>query len=266
MPRRRGFFCGKEVNILITKLKVEKILEILIDDVDKRIQITNQSGIPHWDGFDIWNQSAKDCLEQIYGTNHRNVIEFSQIRYSRPPALDFKSQLVTFVVGLTIAQEKLRATSVSVHNYWKDDVNEVTYPIIFLAASEQAKKYSIRLKDFLTILGAKVIMVSEMPNLNLSPADKVKYYMSLCNCGLALITADKELSSGKKVNSGNIDNEVGLMTNSENIGDKIIYLKERGVDKVSNYSERVHISFTKSRFGDDVYPSLVKEIRSFGFI
>lgn len=249
---------------MITKKKAQEVLDALVGDTTERIKATMVAGKPSWDKFDIWRQMALDCIEQIYLPNHRNLIEFSQIRFSNPTANE-SSQLVTFIVGLQIARERLIATRASVELYWGDDMTTSTYPIIFLSCSEKAKKISNKLRDFLTILGAKVIIVSEEPNLNFSPASKVEYYMSQCNCGIVLITADEELESGQKINRRNIDNEIGLLSKSENINPRIIILNEKSVKRASNHAEKVHISFNRSIFGDDVYPALVKELKAFGY-
>lgn len=249
---------------MITKINAQEILKALVADALDRVKTTITNGKPHWEKFDLWRQAALDCLEQIYSPNHRNLVEFSQIRFSNP-STDEASQLVTFIVGLNIARERLVATQLSVELYWSDDIPTSQYPIIFLSCSEKAKKISSKLEIFLTNLGAKVIIVSKEPNLNLSPNSKVEYYMSLCNCGIVLITADEQLESGEQINRRNIDHEIGLMSKSTNIQPRIIVLKEKSIQKASNHAEKMHISFNRSTFGEDVYPDLVKEMKAFGY-
>lgn len=250
---------------MITKKNAQEVLAAMVADTDNRIKTTIESGKPFWDKFDLWRQASLDCIEQIYLPNHRNLAEFSQIRFSNP-GTDSASQLVTFIVGLTIAKEKLVATQLSVELYWSEDIRTSSYPIIFLSCSEKAKNLYNKLEIFLTNLGAKVIIVSKQPNLNLTPNSKIEHYMSQCNCGIALITADEQLESGEQINRRNIDNEIGLMSKSTNINPRIIILKEKSVKKASNHAEKVHINFYRGTFGDDVYPELVKELKAFGFL
>lgn len=249
---------------MITKDTASENLDALIKDAISRIKETIAKGAPYWENFNLWHQASLDCLEQIYGSNHRNLNEFAQIRFSNP-AGDNNSQRVTFIVGLMVAKERLLATYLSVKSYWDEGVKTITYPTIFLSCSEKSKKISDKLKTFLTNLGAKVVFVSDEPNLNLSVSDKVSYYLAQCNTGIAVLTADDELVSGKRINKRNIDHEVGLMSKSEEINNRIVILKEDKVEKASNYKENVHITFNRSTFGDDVYPKLVKELRAFGF-
>lgn len=249
---------------MTNKTKVKENLSVLIEDCNFRIKKTIELEKPYWENFDLWRQSSLDCLEQVYEPNHRNLNEFAQIRFVKPAGDDI-SQRVTFIVGVQIAQEKLFATLLSVDSYWDEGIKTMTYPTIFLSCSEKSKKIAEKIKLFLTNLGAKVIFVSDEPNLNLSPDDKVSYYMAQCDCGIAVLTADERLENGEHVNRRNIDHELGLMSKSPNIGGRIITLKENNLKKASNHGEKIDLRFNKGTFGDDVYPALVKELRAFRY-
>ncbi|MGE5041332.1 MAG: TIR domain-containing protein [Candidatus Levyibacteriota bacterium] len=249
---------------MITRNKAEEILDALIKDSIKRIKNTLANRTPYWENFNLWRQTSLDCLEQIYGPNHRNVIEFSQIRFANPSG-DTNSQNVTFIVGIISAKERLLASMISVKSYWLENVKTNTYPIIFLSCSDKSEKIAGKIKTFLINLGARVVYVVDEPNLNLSIEDKVTYYMAQCDCGIAVLTGDEKLFDGKPVNKRNIDHEIGLLTKSSNINNRIIILRESNVEKATNYQEKVHISFNRATFGDDVFPSLVRELRGFGY-
>ena len=248
---------------MITKSKASSVLDELIKMAIQRIDNTVANGKPQWEGFEMWKQASLDCLEQIYGANHRNVLDFLQIKFSNPTG-DPNAQRVTFLVGLMMAKEKLIATLFAVQTYWEEKSKDIIYPIVFISVSEKAMNLAEKLEVFLINLGATPIVVSKKPNLGLTPEAKVNHYLDQCNSGIVIAACDQVLRDGTKISKGNIDNEIGLLTKSPNINNRIIILKEKEVNLSSNHKERVHITFNRSMFSD-IYSDLIKDLKGFGF-
>lgn len=89
--------------------------------------------------------------------------------------------------------------------------------------------------------------------------------MSLCAGGIALATLEDETLASEGRTRPNVENEIGMMQAAQNIGARIIYLKEEGVQFASNYTEKVWIPFSKEHI-QDAFISIVKELRAFGFL
>ena len=120
-------------------------------------------------------------------------------------------------------------------------------------------------RDFLVALGLGPVIVSELPNMNLSVNEKVRFYMGLCTGAIALATVEDETSAQEQRARPNVENEIGMLQVLSNIGSRIVYLKEPEVVFASNYQEKVWISFSKERV-QDAFTALTKELRAFGFI
>ena len=120
-------------------------------------------------------------------------------------------------------------------------------------------------RDFLAALGLGPVIVLKMPNLNLSVNDKVHYYMRLCTGAIALATAEDETTAEEKRAKPNVENEIGMLQTSPNIGSRIIYLKEPAVKFASNYAEKVWMSFDKDQV-QNTFIDIAKELRAFGFL
>ena len=121
------------------------------------------------------------------------------------------------------------------------------------------------MRDFIAALGLGPVLVCDMPNLNLSVNEKVRFYMALCTGGIALATVDDETTADEQRARPNVENEIGMLQMASNIGSRIIYLKEPAVRFASNYQEKVWIPFSKERIQDS-FVDLAKELRAFGFI
>jgi len=80
-----------------------------------------------------------------------------------------------------------------------------------------------------------------------------------------LATAEDETIALETRTRPNVENEIGMLQASPNIGERIIYLKEQEVQFASNYSEKVWIPFEKGRLQDSFIP-LLRELRAFGLI
>jgi hypothetical protein len=89
--------------------------------------------------------------------------------------------------------------------------------------------------------------------------------MSICGSAVVLATEEDELTSGERRARPNVENEIGLLQNSANIGNRIVYMKEPDVKFASNYSEKVWIEFKKEEIATS-FVSLLKELKAFGLL
>jgi flagellar biosynthesis regulator FlaF len=89
--------------------------------------------------------------------------------------------------------------------------------------------------------------------------------MSLCTEAVALASVEDETVTNEQRTRPNVENEIGMLQTAENIGSRIIYLKEPNVVFASNYQEKVWISFSKERI-QDAFIDIAIELRAFGFL
>jgi hypothetical protein len=61
-----------------------------------------------------------------------------------------------------------------------------------------------------------------------------------------------------------VDHEIGMLQTMANIGNRIVYMKDRKVEFPSNYREKVWIPFDRDRISESFVP-LVKELRALAF-
>jgi len=105
------------------------------------------------------------------------------------------------------------------------------------------------------------------PNLGRPISAKVKQIMELCNCAILIFTGDDELldKDGKSVRrpSENVIHELGA--SSYLYENRIVLLKEEGVQFASNFSDLGHISFAKDQL-EAKSMDLIKELIGFGIL
>jgi predicted nucleotide-binding protein len=118
-------------------------------------------------------------------------------------------------------------------------------------------------RDSVAALGLAPVIVADMPNLNLSVNEKVRFYMGLCSAALALATVEDETTAKERRARPNVENEIGMLQAAPNIEARIVYLKEPQVRFASNYQEKVWIPFEKGRI-QDAFTPITKELRAFG--
>lgn len=247
--------------------KLGKSLVLLSEEATLIINRALKNKHPVWSDFISWQTKCKDVIDLIYGPSSRNLAEFNGISYVPPSSSATEVQhLIAFILGVMTAQQRLKGFLFTVENFIDESEKIKTgiYPTIFLSRSKKAEKLSEKLKLFLSNLGATVIDVIKLPNLNLSTSNKIAFYMKPCNCGIILVSADEILKSGEKRERPNIDHEMGLLEKDQNIAGRIIILKEESLILPSNFSEKSYIGFNRSNFSD-VFIDLVKELRGFGF-
>lgn len=254
---------------MIKKQEIIKVLKVLIDDAEHRKTETIKNNAPFWKEFETWRTACLGTILELYKSENNYLYRsFSEIRFTqaRLPGQphDPRGSLITFIVGLEIAIEKLKGLLLLVNIWIPEDDHSQETPVIFISHSTKAKTITNKIKNFLKEFGAIPILVEELPSLNLSVDQKIRLYMKQCNIGLAILTSDDKLVSGEKQPRQNVTHEIGLMQESSSINGKIIYLKETSVKLPSNYSEKVWISFSKSDL-DETFIKIIREIKNWGF-
>lgn len=111
-------------------------------------------------------------------------------------------------------------------------------------------------------LGFNPIIVEREPSSGKAVDDLVKEQMRDCICSIVLATKDSQ-NEESSYPRPNVIHEIGLA--QEILDDKVIYLKEAGVEFPSNVVPKVWSSFCDEN-PDPVWEKIVKELRGFGFI
>jgi predicted nucleotide-binding protein len=253
---------------MISKKSMLSALDGLIRSADQLRQAFRQDLRPWSNDFVAWLKAAESTVESIFGTGSEAYVQFRSIHYLPPPtaqhANDPKAHLLWFDSGLNYAIASLTGMRYSVERLAADD-SDRPRPFVFVSHGGKTRKHVDGVSEFLSVLGLEPIIVADRPNLNLSINEKVLSYMRLCSAGLALATVEDETTAREKRARPNVENEIGMMLTSHNIGSRIIYLKEDEVKFASNYAEKVWIRFKKTRV-QDAFVAIARELRAFGLL
>lgn len=221
--------------------------------------------------FTIWLKASESTVEAIFGSGSDALSSFKNIYFFPPPGQEFtteveklKADVTWFDSGLRFGHATLIGYRYSVERLAMDEPVRST-PYIFISHGGPTMTHVDLVRDFLAALGLWPVVVRQMPNLNLSINEKVRFYMALCTGAIALATAEDEAVAQEQRARPNVENEIGMLQVAPNIGSRLVYLKESGVQFASNYQEKVWISFTKERVQDS-FVDLAKELRAFGFL
>lgn len=219
--------------------------------------------------FAVWLKASESTVEGIFGSESQALRSFSGIYFQPPPWQQFandlekrNAELAWFASGLGYARVTLIGYRYSVDRLADDFANRPT-PYIFISHGGPSLGHVNATRDFLSALGMAPIVVRDLPNLNFSVNEKVRHYMGICSGAIALATAEDETTAAETRARPNVENEIGMLQTAENIGGRIIYLKEDGVRFASNYAEKVWIPFSKERV-QDAFTAIAKELRGFG--
>ena len=255
---------------MLTKQQMLAALDGLISQAERiRHQFLNDF-IPWSPEFTAWLKACESTIETIFGSTSHVLSSFKGI-YFIPPWQQFandvdrqKAQVTWFESGLRFARDALVGYRYSVERLAVEEPKRST-PYIFISHGGPTMTHVHAVRDFLVALGLGPVIVSELPNMNLSVNEKVRFYMGLCTGAIALATVEDETSAQEQRARPNVENEIGMLQVLSNIGSRIVYLKEPEVVFASNYQEKVWISFSKERV-QDAFTALTKELRAFGFI
>lgn len=119
-----------------------------------------------------------------------------------------------------------------------------------------------KVERIVRVLGFNPIVVEQEPSSGMAVDDLVREQMRSCICAIILATRDDENPTSRYPRP-NVVHEIGLA--QEILKDKVIYLKEDGLDFPSNVAPKVWEPFTNEN-PDPVWDKIVRELRGFGFI
>lgn len=221
--------------------------------------------------FAAWLKSCESTIEAIFGSSSAALATFKHIYFQAPPWEQFtndaqksKAQLSWFNSGLQYAQTVLVGYRYTVEKL-AFDMPKRGNPLIFISHGGPTLTHVYLVRDFLTALGLGPIIVRDLPNLNLSINEKVRQYMGICTGAIVLATAEDETTAKENRARPNVENEIGMLQTAQNIGSRIVYLKEPHVKFASNYTEKGWIKFSKSHV-QKAFIAILHELRAFGFI
>lgn len=255
---------------MLTKQQMLAALDGLIGEAERLEDVFLRDFLPWSSDFAVWLKASESTVEAIFGSTSNAFLSFKSIYFLPPPgdvANDIerrKAELTWFNSGLRFAQVTLIGYRYSVERLAAEEPARTT-PYIFISHGGPTLAHVYLVRDFLAALGLAPVVVRDMPNLNLSVNEKVRFYMALCTGGIALATVEDETTAQEQRARPNVENEIGMLQVAQNIGSRIIYLKEEAVQFATNYIEKVWIPFSKERV-QDAFVDLAKELRAFGFI
>jgi len=256
---------------MLTKQQMLAAVEGLIDEAERLHAQFLTDFLPWSAEFASWLKACESTVEAIFGSASHALSSFKNIYFLPPPWEEFtndaeklKAELTWFDSGLRYAHASLVGYRYSVERLATEEPARGT-PYIFVSHGGPTLTHVYLVRDFLVALGLGPVIVRDLPNLNLSVNEKVRYYMELCTGAIALATVEDETTAREQRARPNVENEIGMLQTAHNIGSRIMYLKEPGVTFASNYAEKVWISFTKER-AQDAFIDIAKELRAFGFI
>jgi hypothetical protein len=102
--------------------------------------------------------------------------------------------------------------------------------------------------DLLNESGFVPVIVQELPSFGLSVNEKVRSWMRICPSAIVLATADSQSAYKKSRTRQNIVHEIGMLQAMPTIQNRIVYLKEPGVQFSSNIAERCGSSLLRNVF------------------
>lgn len=256
---------------MLTKQQMLNALDGLIDEA-ARLHAVFLTDLASWSpDFAVWLKAAESTVEAIFGTNSQALGSFKAIYFLPPPGEQYTNELEERKAKMTWFDSGLRYAHATLVGY-RYSVDRLTVeaparptPYIFIAHGGPTLTHVHLVRDFLAALGLSGVVVRDLPNLNLSANEKVRFYMSLCAGGIALATLEDETTAREGRTRPNVENEIGMMQTAPNIGARITCLKEDGVQFASNYAEKIWIPFVKDRV-QDVFVDIAKELRAFGFL
>jgi predicted nucleotide-binding protein len=246
-------------------------LDGLIDEAARIRQVFLTDLLPWTGDFAAWLKAAESTVEAIFGSQSQALASFRAIYFTPPADQQFandleaaKARLLWYDSGLRYARDALVGLRYTVDRLAQEEAPRPT-PYIFISHGGPSRVHVDSVRDFLQALGLAPVIVTDLPNLNLSVNEKVRFYMGLCAGGIALATLDDEVEAAKSRTRPNVENEIGMMQTMPNIGARIVYLKQDEVAFATNYAEKVWIPFDPSRT-QDAYVPLARELRAFGFV
>ena len=131
---------------------------------------------------------------------------------------------------------------------------------VFISHGGRFMGHVERLAELLPFANFCPVVAKFQPD-SLSPTvnQKVQNCARLCRFAVVLATEETATAPGKT--RDNILHEIGMLQAMKNIGNRIVYMKEPGVELASNYRDKIWISFRKSRIQDS-FLRLLRELKA----
>ena len=250
-----------------TKEQTLNAIDSLILDCEKLHAAFLQNFQMWTPDFIAWQQASKSTIEAIFGTYSDALRSFSNIYFTPPrtQATGHENQVENrtwYSSGLRYSHEVLRGLRYSVELLAPDEQPNSLSPYIFISHGGKTRTHVDATKQLIENLGLFPIVVADLPNFGVSINDKVLGYMALCHAAIVLATVEDEVIAGEQRTRPNVENEIGLLQASTNIGNRIIYLKEQDVKFASNYREKVWYLFERENM-EKSFLGIIKELRAF---
>jgi len=256
---------------MVTKNQLLNALDCHIDDGEGIYNEFLRTYTPWTGDFAAWFKGCESTVEAIYGQGADALRGFRSIYFLPPANQSFASEtarenakLVWFESGLRFAVNTLIGYRYSLERLLPETMGRPNR-YVFISHGGPTRTHVDMAKELMVSVGLFPIVVADMPNLNFSVNKKVQGYMGICESALVLATAEDETIALETRTRPNVENEIGMLQASPNIGERIIYLKEPEVQFASNYAEKVWIAFEKGRLQDS-FIFLLRELRAFGLI
>lgn len=257
---------------MITKRGMLDALDGLITAVEE-LRVHFLDNLQPWTPqFVVWLKAAESTVETVFGSRSEAYLRFQAIHFQPPPEEQHaneieagKAKLLWFHSGLDFAKATLIGFRYSVERLATDDEPSRPSPYIFISHGGPTRSHVDAVRDFLSAVGLQPLIVADLPSLGMSVNSKVLGYMGICSAGIALATTEDETTSHERRARPNVENEIGMMQAINNIGERIIYLKEPEVQFASNYAEKVWIEFRKDRV-HEAFTAIAKELRAFRLV
>lgn len=250
---------------MLTKQQMLEALDGLLEECEILASLFRDDQVPWTPKFVVWLKAAESTIEAIFGSRSAALASFLRIYFVPPPGTenveDAHTKLVWFDSGLRYAYTSLIGLRYSVEKLANEN-RASSNPYIFVSHGGPTRTHVDATKDLLIALGLSPIVVSDLPNYNMSLNEKVLYYMGLCAGAIILATVEDETVTREERTRPNVENEVGSLQTSPNIGKRIVYLKEPEVQFASNYKEKVWIPFKKETV-ETAFVKVIRELRAF---
>lgn len=119
-----------------------------------------------------------------------------------------------------------------------------------------------KVERYIRVLGFEPIIVGRLPSEGKAVDDLVEERMTECQCVVILATCDDQVEDYYQPRP-NVMHEIGLA--QEKLGNRIIYLKEKGCSFSSNTQPKVWEDFTQDNL-EAAFEKIAKELRAFKLI
>lgn len=229
--------------------------------------------LPRWSQeYELWVDEVRYLLEAAFGRqsdeNRRFDGQTCPLRYATVNGGDevFEDEYQEAVNSCETALKSILRKYELLGTTPKIDavrVDKLGKPKAFIAHGGESQALS-KLKEYLSDLGVKSLVVEKEPSESRSVNEQVEHNLTQADCAIVLGTADdKNLRDGKLYPRDNVAIEIGRF--QERFPNRTIYLLEEGASFPSNISEKVYERFTQDNM-EKVFAKIARELTAFGIL